>query len=76
MNMSDQVNHPDHYNSGKVECIDGLESALGDEQFKGFLRGNALKYLWRCGYKDKPLQELGKAKWYIDKLEEVYNSES
>lgn len=71
--MTDMVNSPSHYNQGRIECIEGLNSALSPEEYKGFLRGNAIKYLWRCGHKDNPTQELEKAKWYINKLLEVYN---
>jgi hypothetical protein len=64
--MTDNVNHPAHYTSGGIECIDALRSALGDE-FTGFLRGNVIKYLWR--YKQKNgVEDLRKARWYLDKL--------
>ena len=43
----DAVNSPAHYNAGKVECIDAIESMLTPEEFIGFLRGNILKYQWR-----------------------------
>ena len=64
----DPVNHPKHYTNGKVECIDWIEEMLSPEEFRGYLKGNALKYLWR--YKDKghPETDLGKARWYIEKL--------
>lgn len=70
----EMVNHPAHYNkNGGIECIDALRDCLTEEEFIGFCKGNALKYLWRCGAKDEPLQELKKAEWYIkrciDKLE-------
>jgi hypothetical protein len=64
------VDHPSHYNLGAVECIDALASALGPEGFKGFCTGNALKYLWRWQAK-AGVQDLEKARWYIDKLIEV-----
>lgn len=63
-----KVNHPKHYNTGCVECIDGIEAACtGLSGFEGFCTGNAIKYLWR--WKNKGGKEdLEKAKWYIDKL--------
>lgn len=64
----DPVNHPSHYADGKVECIDALEAALGPVAFKGYLRGNAMKYMWRAGKKDDTVQDLKKAVWYISKL--------
>lgn len=42
---SDMVAHPPHYTQGSVECIEAIEAALGKEQFRGYLRGNILKYL-------------------------------
>jgi hypothetical protein len=65
----DAVDHPSHYTSGDIECIDAIRSALGDEWFKGFCRGNAIKYLWRAGKKEgEPAEkDLEKAKWYIKK---------
>jgi len=63
----DNVNNPKHYRQGKVECIDAIESALGPEQFKGYLRGNLLKYLWRTEHKNG-LEDLKKAQWYLDRL--------
>jgi hypothetical protein len=69
------VDHPPHYNNGAIECIDGIEAALGREQFIGFLRGQIIKYQWRLGLKDTPAQEAAKANWYGRKLEEVLGKE-
>jgi hypothetical protein len=44
--MNDNVNHPSHYTTGKIEVIDFIE----DQKFPYHL-GNALKYLWRAGKK-------------------------
>jgi hypothetical protein len=65
----DSVDHPSHYTDGNIECIDAIQSVLGDEKFKAFCRGNALKYLWRAGKKEgEPAEkDLEKAKWYIKK---------
>lgn len=56
------VNHPAHYNRGKIECIEFIE----DQQL-GFHRGNALKYIVRAGAKDsaKEIEDLEKARWYL-----------
>lgn len=62
----DPVN-PSHYSSGKIECIDAIESALSPEEFKGFLRGNVLKYNWRCMQKNG-VEDLKKAQWYLNRL--------
>jgi len=67
----DLVNHPPHYTQGGVECIDAIASALGREQFIGFLRGQVIKYQWRLGRKDASAQDNAKAGWYLNKLQEV-----
>jgi len=70
-NVVDMVNSPPHYNQTGIECIQAI-SAATDKGFKYYLQGNVMKYLWRFDYKDKPLEDLQKAKWYLDKLiEEV-----
>lgn len=70
----DPVNHPAHYRSNGIECIDAIRAVLTPEQFEGYCRGNAMKYLWRAGKKVKPGQtveeareeDLAKARWYLD----------
>lgn len=70
------VEHPAHYTSGGIECIDAMKAMLtGYEQAKivtkfywHFLSGQVLKYLWRWPLKERPLQDLKKASWYLDKL--------
>jgi hypothetical protein len=58
----DPVNHPSHYTSDPsgVECIQIT-------RHRNFNIGNAIKYLWRCGLKDRDatVQDLEKAIWYI-----------
>lgn len=65
--MKDMVNHPPHYNQHGVECIDAIKATTGDN-FKDYLKGNIIKYLWRFDYKGKPIEDLQKARWYLDKL--------
>ena len=68
LDAADDIN-PAHYQSESgVECIDAIHAALGDEQFKGYLRGNAMKYLWRCELKGDPVENAKKAEWYIKRL--------
>lgn len=64
----DPVQHPEHYARGSLECIDWIEMELTDREFLGYLKGNAMKYLWRYEDKGHPVQDLKKAKWYIDRL--------
>jgi hypothetical protein len=66
--MSDNVNHPNHYTSGGIECIDALESATVNlSGIEAVCTANAIKYLWRWKQKNG-VEDLRKAKWYIDKL--------
>jgi hypothetical protein len=64
----DAVNAPPHYLKGGIECIDAIKSALGDEQYKGFLRGQVLKYIWRAPHKGKELEDYLKAQFYLNKI--------
>jgi hypothetical protein len=66
---TDNVNSPKHYslNHKGIECIDAMEAALTPEEFKGYLRGNVIKYVWRFRYKNG-LEDLKKAQWYLNKL--------
>ena len=65
--MSDQVNSPDHYTAGKIECLDAIEAALTPEEFRGFLKGNILKYIWRERVKGGR-ESLAKARFYLERL--------
>lgn len=63
---SDMVNKPPHYRQGDIECIDAIKSALTAEEFRGYCKGNALKYIWRERYKGG-YQDLEKANWYLER---------
>jgi hypothetical protein len=66
--MHDPVNSPSHYTDGTgIECIEAIEASMTTEEFKGFLRGNCQKYLWRYTKKNGA-EDLKKAKWYLDRL--------
>jgi len=58
----DPVNHPKHYTQG-IEVTDFIASWQMD-----WFRGNIIKYIVRCPYKGNPVNDLEKAKWYIDDL--------
>lgn len=60
--MPDQVNHPPHYTShpSGIECIKVVEHM-------NFCLGNALKYIWRSDLKANAIEDLEKARWYIDR---------
>ena len=60
--MTDSVNRPAHYNGhpSGIECIQITEHM-------GFNLGNAVKYIWRCDLKQDAIEDLEKARWYIDR---------
>jgi hypothetical protein len=64
----DVVNKPAHYGDGKIECIDYMKDNMDHIMFMGYLEGNAKKYLHRYRYKGKPVEDLKKARWYLDRL--------
>lgn len=66
--MPDPVDKPDHYNKGAIEAIEAIKASMPEQEFNGYLKGNALKYLWRYDYKGKPVEDLRKCRWYIDRL--------
>ena len=64
----DPVEQPDHYNKGAIEAIEAIKASMPEHEFNGYLKGNALKYLWRYDYKGKPVEDLRKCRWYIERL--------
>lgn len=60
--VGDAINHPTHYIShpSGIECIQITEH-------HNFNVGNAIKYLWRAGLKGAALEDLKKARWYIER---------
>lgn len=68
----DAVNHPSHYTRGKIEVIDFIE----DQQLPYHL-GNVIKYIARAGHKGDKLEDLKKARWYLDRyINEVMGNET
>ena len=65
--MFDSVDRPYHYGFGGVETIEALEASMTPEAFRGFLKGNVMKYVWRYENKNG-LEDLKKAKWYLKTL--------
>lgn len=61
MSITEAVNHPSHYNSGKIEVIDFI-----DDQKLNFARGSAIKYICRAGKKLNEIEDLRKAVWYLE----------
>jgi hypothetical protein len=60
--MSERVDHPPHYTAhpSGIECIDVVEHM-------GFCLGNAIKYIWRADLKGDAIEDLRKARWYIER---------
>ena len=67
LHFFDPVEKPVHYAAGSVECIDAIEAQMTPEEFRGYLKGNVVKYLWRERKKGGK-ESLKKAKWYLKKL--------
>lgn len=61
-NDLDLVNHPPHYKTGGIETIDFIEAKA-----LGYHLGNVVKYITRADHKGTPLQDLKKARWYLDR---------
>lgn len=66
--MTDNVNHPSHYNNGSVECIDAMEAATVNKSgAEAICTSNVIKYLWRYEAKNG-LEDVKKAQWYLNRL--------
>lgn len=71
MVIEEVVQSPSHYTQGDIECIDALRSMLTPDEWRGFLKGTVMTYLWRLGHKDDPVIEAGKLAWYASWLKGV-----
>lgn len=68
LQVVDVVNHPPHYTAeGGIECIEAIEAQLTAEEYRGYLKGNCVKYLWRERHKGG-VESLKKAQWYLNRL--------
>ena len=74
--IKEMVNHPDHYAGGRFECIEVMEDIFGKRSTSDFCILNAFKYLWRCKNKYDKIEDLKKAKWYIDRAIGYYETET
>ena len=68
---AENVNHPSHYNHGKLECIDIMEDVFGIDETKAFCKLNAFKYLVRAELKGNESEDIDKALWYLEKHQEL-----
>lgn len=60
--INDLINKPPHYTHGKIESIEVIE-----DWGLGFNLGSVIKYICRCDHKGKPIEDLKKAAWYINR---------
>ena len=65
--MSDNVQHPNHYTQGGIECIEAIKASMSHDEYTGYLKGNCMKYLWRYKHKNG-VEDLKKAFVYLDWL--------
>lgn len=68
----DNVNKPQHYTKGGIECIEAIRASMTDEQFLGYCKGNVMKYTWRFEQKNG-IEDLEKAKVYLNWMIETKN---
>lgn len=68
------VNHPEHYKTGNIECIDVMLETQGAEAVRNFCILNAFKYIYRHRNKNG-IEDIQKAKWYLDKYIELAGRE-
>lgn len=65
---NDPVNHPSHYTSHPARCKCGEPiECIQITEHMGFNLGNATKYVWRCDLKKDAIEDLKKARWYLDR---------
>lgn len=62
--MSDNVNHPSHYTSGGIECIDAIRASMSPKGFIDYCKGNVIKYVFRWEHKGG-VEDLRKAQVYL-----------
>lgn len=70
--MADMVNNPPHYKLGNgMEAIEMIEALLTEEEFRGYLKGNNLKYMIREPHKGNSEQDVAKSIWYAERYKEA-----
>lgn len=71
--VKDMVNHPSHYNQNGIECFDVIRAAFGTDGLRKFMLGNSIKYLFRCEHKGQYLEDIKKARFYLDEAIKIHN---
>ncbi len=66
--MADLINYPPHYTSSPARCTCGKTiECIQVTEHMNFCLGNAVKYIWREGLKEDDVEDLRKARWYLDR---------
>lgn len=68
------VEHPTHYCQGSIECIDALNAMVEGwlDPVAAVLAWQTVKYIWRHPFKGKPVEDLKKAQFYLERLVKQY----
>lgn len=67
--VKDMIVSPDHYTAGGIEAIDVIKAKLTPEEYRGYLKGSALKYLLRANFKGQHDKDVLKCAWFVDELD-------
>lgn len=70
----DIINSPSHHTAGGIEAIDVMRAKLTPEEFRGFLKGNVLKYVMRANHKGNHDEDIKKAGWYLNELRNLVDA--
>jgi hypothetical protein len=68
---ADMVNHPPHYTKGGIETLDFIKAKLSTDEYKGYLKGNLIKYISRAGLKNEEATDFGKINFYATELANI-----
>lgn len=74
MNL-ENVNHPKHYTQGGIEVIDIMETQLSPEEYRGYIKGQVIKYITREAHKNGD-EDLAKAQWYLNRYMDYLNRQA
>ena len=68
----EMVNHPSHYNQNGIECFEVIRAAIGTDGLRKFMIGNSIKYLFRCEHKGQYIEDIKKARFYLDQAIKIH----
>jgi hypothetical protein len=75
MNKTDMINHPPHYTKGGIETLDYIKAKLSAEEYRGYLKGNILKYISRAGLKGEADADYKKVEFYAQELVSAHTTD-